>query len=183
MATKRSLSQETCASPKHGEYKEMKTVSRPFQLTSTQRWKAIGYGAAVVLGLFVLAAIFSDSLSDETGSIATLIVFGLLVGTTVRLSIRRGWVYYAERYRPGSPFVFTRALKLGALWRSLVIWFGGRFVTIVLLDQADSDVGLGLLALVSLSLVMAASLTVGLRFGWRSADSALANDALLTASD
>lgn len=160
----------------------MNSTQRRFQLTPSQRWKNIGYGAAVVLGLFVLAAIFGDSLSDETGSVVTLIVFGLLVGTTIRLSIRRGWTYYAERYRPGATFVFTKALKIGALWRSLVVWFGGRLVTIVLLDQADSDVGLGLLALLSLSFVTATALIVGLRFGWRSADSALTNNVSATAS-
>lgn len=160
----------------------MTTANRPFQLTPTQRWKNIGYGMAVILGLFVLAAVFGSDLSEEVAGTATLIVFGLLVGTTIRLSIRRGWTYYAERYQPGATFVFTKSLKIGALWRSLVIWFGGRFITIVLVDQADSDVSLALLALLSLSLVTAASLMAGLRFGWRSADSALANDLPVTAS-
>lgn len=160
----------------------MTTLQHPFQLTPSQRWKNITYGAAVVLGIFVLAAVFGNDLNDGAASFATLIVFGLVVGTTVRLSIRRGWTYYAERYQPGAPFVFTKSLKIGALWRSLVIWFGGRFVTIILLDQADSDISLALLALLSLSLVTAASLMVGLRFGWRSADSALTNNVPATAS-
>jgi hypothetical protein len=160
----------------------MTTANRPFQLTSTQRWKNAGYGAAVVLVLFVLAAVFGNDLNEETAGVATLIVFGLLVGTTVRLSIRRGWTYYAERYQPGATFVFTKALKIGALWRSLVIWFGGRFITIALLGQAESDVSLGLLALLSLSLVTAASLMAGLRFGWRSADSTLTNGLPATTS-
>lgn len=160
----------------------MSLIKRPFELTPTQRWKNIAYGTAVVLGLTVLAAVFGNDLSEETASFATLIVFGVLVGTTVRLSIRRGWTYYAERYQPGATFVFTKSLKIGALWRSLVIWFGGRFITIVLLDQADSDVSLGLLALLSLTLVTAASLMAGLRFGWRSADTTLAGDLPVTTS-
>lgn len=151
----------------------MKVVNRPFELTPSQRWKNLAYGAAVVLGLFVLAAVVGNDLSEENAGVVILIVFGLLVGTTIRLSIRRGWAYYAERYQPGATFVFTKALRVGALWRSLVIWLGGRFVTILLLDQAESDASLALLALLSLSLVTAASLMAGLRFGWQSADSAL----------
>lgn len=154
----------------------MKTTKHPLQLTSSQRWKNIGYGVAVVLGLFVLAMVFGNDLSEEVAGTATLIVFGLLVGTTIRLSIRRGWTYYAEKYQPGATFVFTKSLKIGALWRSLAIWIGGRFVTILLLNQAESDAGLAILVLLSLCLVTAAALLAGLQFGWRSADSMLARN-------
>ncbi|GAB3781380.1 hypothetical protein [Dyella agri] len=160
----------------------MTSLKRPFQLTSSQRWKNIGYGVAVDLGLFVLAMVFGNDLSEEVAGIVTLFVFGLLVGTTVRLSIRRGWTYYAERYQPGANFIFTKSLKIGALWRSLAIWFGGRFITILLLNQAESDVGLAILLLLSLCLVTAAALLAGLQFGWRSADSMLSSDVPTPAS-
>lgn len=160
----------------------MSSLKRPFQLTPPQRWKNIGYGAAVVLGLFVLAMVFGNDLSEETAGIVTLVVFGLLVGTTVRLSIQRGWTYYAERYQPSATFVFTKSLRMGSLWRSLVIWIGGRFITVLLLDQASSDAGLAVLVLISLSLVTAAALMAGLRFGWQSANSMLASDTSATTS-
>jgi hypothetical protein len=79
------------------------------------------------------------------------------------------------RKKPGTPFVFTKELKLGALWRILVVWFGGRLLTGVLVNQADSDASLALLFFAGAAVVIAAALIVGLRFGWQSADIKLAN--------
>jgi len=94
------------------------------------------------------------------------------------LGIKRGWTYYAEQYPAVAPFDFTKELRKGALWRFLTVWLGGRFMTIMLLNQADSDVSLAILVLLSLSVVTAAAMIIGLRFGWRSADDAATSNAL-----
>ncbi|KRE94494.1 hypothetical protein ASG87_18040 [Frateuria sp. Soil773] len=102
-----------------------------------------------------------------------LITFGLVTGISLRFGTKWGWMYYAEKYQPGARYAFTKSLKLGVLWRVLAVWFAGRVVSVILLNQADSDVSMGLLVLVSIALVVAAAIYVGLRFGWQAADKAL----------
>jgi hypothetical protein len=153
---------------------DMKALTHPFQLSSTQKWHNIWFGVAAALAVFVLALIVSNmDIDGSTMGTIILIAFGLLTGITLRLGTKRGWTYYAERHQPDARYVFTKDLKLGVLWRVLVVWFGGRVVSAILLSQADSDIGMALLLLVSIVLVVAVALYVGLRFGWRSADSKL----------
>lgn len=152
----------------------MKALNQPFQLTSTQKWNNIWYGVAAVLAVFVLAMIVGNMDIDEsTMGTVILIVFGLLTGVTLRLGTKRGWTYHAAQCQSSAPYVFTKELKLGVLWRVLAVWFGGRVVSAILLNQADSDMSMALLMLVSIALVVAVALYVGLRFGWRSADTRL----------
>jgi hypothetical protein len=154
----------------------MKALNQPFQLTSTQTWHNIWYGVAAVLAVFVLAMIVGNMEIDEsTMGTVILIVFGLLTGVTLRLGTKRGWTYHAAQYQSSVPYVFTKDLKLGVLWRVLAVWFGGRVVSAILLNQADSDLSMALLMLVSIVLVVAVALYVGLRFGWRSADKGLSS--------
>jgi hypothetical protein len=161
----------------------MKASNQPFQLTSTQKWHNIWYGVAAVLAVFVLAMIVGNMDVDEsTMGTVILIAFGLLTGVSLRLGTKRGWTYYAARYQASAPYVFTKDLKLGVLWRVLVVWFGGRVVSAILLNQADSDLSMALLMLVSIALVVAVALYVGLRFGWRSADDRLTSTVPVTPS-
>jgi hypothetical protein len=154
----------------------MKPLTHPFQLTPTQKWHNVWYGVAVALAVIVLAAVVGNMNINEDAMGATiLITLGVVTGITLRLGTKRGWTYHAERYQPGTPFVFTKELKLGALWRILVVWFGGRLLTGVLVNQADSDASLALLFFAGAAVVIAAALIVGLRFGWQSADVKLAN--------
>lgn len=152
----------------------MKALNQPFQLTTTQKWHNIWYCVAAALAVFVLAMIVGNMDLDENAmGTVILIAFGLLTGITLRLGTKRGWTYYAERFQPGKRYVFTKDLRLGVLWRVLVVWFGGRVVSAILLSQADSDLGMAMLLLVSIVLVVVVALYVGLRFGWGSADNKL----------
>jgi hypothetical protein len=161
----------------------MKAQNQPFQLTTAQKWHNIWYGVAAALAVFVLAMIVGNmDLDESTMGTVILIAFGLLTGVTLRLGTKRGWTYYAERYQPGTRYVFTKNLKLGVLWRVLGVWFAGRFVSAILLDQADSDMSMALLLLVSIVLVVVVALYVGLRFGWRSADKTLTSTVPAAAS-
>lgn len=161
----------------------MKAQNQPFQLTTAQKWHNTWYGVAAALAVFVLAMIVGNmDLDESTMGTVILIAFGLLTGVTLRLGTKRGWTYYAERYQPGTRYVFTKNLKLGVLWRVLGVWFAGRFVSAILLDQADSDMSMALLLLVSIVLVVLVALYVGLRFGWRSADKTLTSTAPAAAS-
>ena len=161
----------------------MKALNQPFQLTTTQKWHNILYGVAAALAVFVLAMIVGNmDLDESTMGAVILIAFGLLTGVTLRLGTKRGWTYYAERYQPGTRYVFTKNLKLGVLWRVLGVWFAGRFVSAILLDQADGDMSMALLLLVSIVLVVGVALYVGLRFGWRSADKTLTSTVPAAAS-
>jgi hypothetical protein len=152
----------------------MKALNHPFELNSIQKWRAAWYSVAVIVAVFLLAAFLGNTDIDiDTLGIIYLVTFGIVTGISLRLGTKRGWVYYTEKYQPNARYVFTKSLKLGVLWRVLVVWFAGRVVSVILLNQADSDVSMGLLLLVSIALVVTAALYVGLRFGWRSADDAL----------
>jgi hypothetical protein len=152
----------------------MQALNHPFQLTSAQKWQNVWYGLAAVLAVFALVAIVGNMDIDGSAmGIVILIAFGFLTGVTIRLGTKRGWTYYANRHQPDARYVFTKELKLGVLWRVLVVWFGGRVVSAILLNQADSDMSMALLLLASIVLVIVVALFVGLRFGWRSADSKL----------
>jgi hypothetical protein len=154
----------------------VRALSHPFKLTSTQKWHNIWYCAAATFAVFLLAMIVGNmDLDESTMGVIILIAFGLLTGGTLRLGTKRGWTYYAERFPPGTPYILTNSLKFGVLWRVLGVWFAGRFVSAIFLDQADSAMSMALLLLVSIVLVVVAALYVGLRFGWRSANKAFAN--------
>ncbi|RAP55641.1 hypothetical protein BTJ49_15185 [Oleiagrimonas sp. MCCC 1A03011] len=155
----------------------MKDHHRPFQLTSSQKWHVAGYGGAVAVAFFVLAMILGNtSINIDALAIIYLFIFGLVTGISLRLGTKRGWTYYAAKYQPDARYVFTKSLKLGVLWRVLAVWFAGRIVSTILLNQAESDFSLGVLLLVSIALVVVTALYVGLRYGWRSADNMLTND-------
>lgn len=161
----------------------MKALNQPFQLTSTQKWQNLWYSVAAALAVFVLAMIVGNmDLDESTMGTIILVAFGLLTGVTLRLGTKRGGTYYTERYQPGSRYVFTKDLKLGVLWRVLAVWFAGRVVSAILLNQADSDTSMALLMLVSIVLVVVVALFVGLRFGWRSADKTLTSTVPAAAS-
>jgi hypothetical protein len=161
----------------------MKALNQPFQLTSTQKWNNIWCGVAAVLAVFVLTMIVGNmDLDESTMGTVILIAFGLLTGFMLRMGTKRGWNYYAERNQSNAPYAFTKDLKLGVLWRVLAVWFGGRVVSAILLNQADSDMSMALLMLVSIALVVAVALYVGLRFGWRSAGKRLTSTVPAAAS-
>jgi hypothetical protein len=78
----------------------VRALSNPFKLTSTQKWHNIWYGVAAAMAIFVLAMVVGNMALDEsTMGTVILIAFGLLTGITLRLGTKRGWTYYAERYR------------------------------------------------------------------------------------
>jgi len=154
----------------------MTALKHAFQLTNAQKWHNFAYSAAVILSAFAAAAVVGTlDLDAETKGIIILVSLGLLTGLSARLGTRRGWSYYAEKYRPDASYVFSNGLKLGVLWRSLLVWLGGRCVSWLLLGLSDNNAGLALSLFVSIALVVLASLYVGLRYGWRSADTALSD--------
>lgn len=149
----------------------MKPLNHSFQLTGAQKWQIVWYGAAVVLGFFVLAAILGNtSMSLDALGLVYLLLFGLMTGISLRFGTKRGWQYHAMCHPPGTRCDLGGRVRLGMAWRAVVVWLGGRVLSVMLLNQADSDFSLELLLLVCIAVVVVAALYVGLRYGWRLAD-------------
>lgn len=161
----------------------MQALNHPFELTSRQKWINAGLCTAVVAVLIVIAGVLGNSdISDDGSTILLFIAMGLATGLTVRLGTKRGWSHYAEKYQPGAQYAFNKELKLGVLWRVLAVWFAGRFLIVVLASMVGSEDGAGILLFVALAVMIAAALYIGLRFGWRSADSMLSSPSVATAT-
>jgi hypothetical protein len=110
------------------------------------------------------------------------VVLAIAVGFTVRRGTQRGWMLYAEKYQPGTTYALTKNLKLGVLWRALAIWLGGCVILEFLTAMASSSLAIAFEFFIGASIVIQAAHSLGLRFGWKSADSTLPRALPATAS-
>ncbi len=150
----------------------MKTLNHPFELTSEQRKQGAKYNLAVVAALFIFMLIVSAT-DIDAAMLVVEVALAIAVGFTVRRGTQRGWMLYAEKYEPGATYAFTKNLKLGVLWRALATWLVGCVVLEFLTAMASSSPAIAFEFFIGASIAIQAAHSLGLRFGWKSADSAL----------
>jgi hypothetical protein len=159
----------------------MKAPNHPFELTSEQRKQGARYNFAVVAALFIFMLIVSAT-GIDAAMLVVEVVLAIAVGFTVRRGTQRGWMVYAEKYQPDTTYAFTTNLKLGVLWRALAIGLGGCVILEFLTAMASSSLAIAFEFFIGASIVIQAAHSLGLRFGWKSADSTLTGSVPVTAS-